>query len=170
MKTTSLLTIVFLTIQLTSAVWAQDGTQPGAAADGKDLNQAQTQMKNETLSDDAKGAIKKAKVFFIEPKNKAKLPSKFKVKMAVEGMTVKAAGDEPDSISSGHHHLFIDAEPIAAGQAVPNDRAHLHFGKGQTETEVKLSPGPHTLTLQFADGSHRSYGPTMSQTIQIQVR
>ena len=170
MKNQNLITVLFLTIPLSISAWAQNGIQSGLPADGKDLSQAQAAPKNDTLPNDAKGAIKKAKVFFIEPKNKAKVSSRLKVKMGVEGMKVKAAGEEPDSISSGHHHLLIDSEPIAAGQTVPNDATHLHFGKGQSETEISLTPGAHTLTLQFADGAHRSYGPTMSETIHIQVK
>jgi hypothetical protein len=60
-------------------------------------------------------------------------------------------------------------EAMPEGQAIPADDMHLHFGKGQTETEVTLKPGEHKLTLQFADGAHRSYGPKMSKTIKITV-
>ena len=71
---------------------------------------------------------------------------------------------------TGHHHLIIDGHPVEAGKAVPADATHLHFGKGQTETTLKLAPGPHTLTLQFADGLHQSYGPEMSATITVTVK
>ena len=50
-----------------------------------------------------------------------------------------------------------------------NDKS-LHFGKAQTEADVKLPPGDHTLTLQFGDGAHQSFGPEMSQTIKIHVK
>ncbi len=59
---------------------------------------------------------------------------------------------------------------MPAGEVIPADDKHLHFGKGQSEAEVKLTPGPHTLTLQFADGAHRSYGPELSKTIKITVK
>jgi hypothetical protein len=49
------------------------------------------------------------------------------------------------------------------------DATHIHFGKGQEETELELEPGEYTLTLQFADGFHRSYGEKMSTTIKITV-
>ena len=63
---------------------------------------------------------------------------------------------------------------VGGAQAEPRTKTPkaptiLHFGKGQTETDVPLTPGPHTLTLQFADGAHLSYGPTLSSTIKIQV-
>jgi hypothetical protein len=106
-------------------------------------------------------------VHFIEPKNGAKVTPKFQVKMAVQGMTIGPIGDMAKT--KGHHHLIIDGGPIAAGQVVPADATHIHFGKGQTETELELTPGSHKLTLQFANGAHISYGPEMSQSIDVIV-
>jgi hypothetical protein len=75
-----------------------------------------------------------------------------------------------NDVTAGHHHLLIDQGPAEAGQVVPGDDKHLHFGKGQKETELSLPPGEHQLTLQFADGGHKSYGPKMSQTIKVIVK
>jgi hypothetical protein len=107
-------------------------------------------------------------VAFLEPADGATVGSPFKVRFAVDGMEVKPAGDIV--ANSGHHHLLINAEPIKAGESVPFDATHLHFGKGQTETEVKLPPGQYTLTMQFANGAHQSYGAPMSKTIKITVK
>ncbi len=112
-------------------------------------------------------AAPKGRVFFVEPADGAKVPTKFKVKMGIEGMTVNPAG--PIKQGTGHHHLLIDREAIAAGSTVPTADTAIHFGKGQTETEVTLKPGKHTLTLQFADGLHQSYGPAWSATIHVDV-
>ena len=110
-----------------------------------------------------------AKVLFKNLKEGATITSPYKVQMGTEVMRVDTAG--PVVAGSGHHHLFIDAEDsLAAGTVVPKDSTHLHFGKGQTETEVKLSPGKHKLTLQFADGLHRSYGSKLSNTIMVNVK
>jgi len=89
------------------------------------------------------------------------------VEMGVEGMQVQPAGEV--EAGTGHHHIIIDGDGVAMGEAVPNDETHLHFGGGQTETDVALTPGEHTLRLQFADGLHRSYGPSMSTAISITV-
>ncbi len=107
-------------------------------------------------------------VGFVEPKDGATVTSPVKVKFAVEGMQVAPAGDM--TAGTGHHHLIIDGKPMAKGEVVPTDEMHLHYGKGQLEAEVKLPPGKHTLTMQFADGAHRSYGPEMSKTITINVK
>jgi hypothetical protein len=112
-------------------------------------------------------AAEGARVFFIEPATGSTVASPVAVKMGVEGMTVAAAGTVTPG--TGHHHLIIDGKPGALGEVVPADDTHIHYGQGQTEASVALPPGPHTLTLQFADGMHRSYGPTMSSMVQITV-
>lgn len=90
------------------------------------------------------------------------------VEMGVSGMDIKPAGEIEKG--SGHHHIIIDGGSIKTGDMVPADKTHIHFGKGQTETTLDLSPGEHTLTLQFANGAHQSYGPDWSKTISITVK
>jgi hypothetical protein len=107
-------------------------------------------------------------VSFLEPADGATVTSPFKVRFAVNGMEVKPAGEM--AANTGHHHLLINAESLKAGEPVPFDDKHMHFGKGQTEAEVKLPPGSYTLTMQFANGVHQSYGAPMSKSIKITVK
>ena len=107
-------------------------------------------------------------VAFVEPVDGAVVSSPFHVKFAVNGMSVKPAGEIV--AGTGHHHLIINADYVKEGESIPFDDKHLHFGKGQTETDVKLPPGSYTLTLQFANGAHQSYGPKLSQTIHVTVK
>jgi hypothetical protein len=90
------------------------------------------------------------------------------VKFAVTGMDVKPAGDM--SANTGHHHLLINGDSMKSGESIPFDETHMHFGKGQTETEVKLPPGKYKLTMQFANGAHQSYGAGLSKSINITVK
>jgi hypothetical protein len=108
------------------------------------------------------------RVFFVEPADGATVTSPFKVKFGVEGMEVKPAGDETPN--SGHHHILVNMDSIAEGQAIPFSDTHIHFGKGQTETELKLAPGTYKLTMQFANKGHVSYGKAMSHTIKVTVK
>ena len=105
---------------------------------------------------------------FVSPKNGDVVPTTFIVKMAVTGMKVAPAGEIVEG--TGHHHLLINTSDISEGQVIPNDTQHKHFGKGQTETEVTLQPGKYKLTLQFADGAHRSYGEKLRKSIEITVK
>jgi hypothetical protein len=129
-------------------------------------NQSQNQSQNQIQNQ--KGAVKKSRVFFIEPVDGATVKQKFKVKFGVEGMTVKPAG--VIELGSGHHHLIINAQPFDEKQVIPANETNIHYGKGQTEAELSLKPGVYKLTLQFADGAHRSYGPMMSESISVTVK
>ncbi len=109
-----------------------------------------------------------SKVHFIKPHDGEVVPQTFQVEFGVDGMTVAKAGDM--KANTGHHHLIIDGKPVAKGQVVPKDETHKHFGDGATTTPVTLKPGRHTLTLQFADGAHKSYGEEYSSTITVEVK
>ena len=108
-----------------------------------------------------------ATVSFGEPADGATVKGPVKVTFKIEGATVKPAGELADG--TGHHHIIVDSGPTETGTAVPADPTHIHYGGGQTEASLELAPGPHTLTLQFADGLHRSYGPELSKTISITI-
>ena len=109
-----------------------------------------------------------SKVHFIKPADKEVVPATFHVEFAVDGMTVAKAGEiKPDT---GHHHLIIDGKPVAKGEKVPKDRNHRHYGDASTSDEITLKPGKHTLTMQFADGAHKSFGEEYSTTISVEVK
>lgn len=112
-----------------------------------------------------------SEVYFVNLKNDAKVPSTFLAQFGVKGMTVRPAGENIEDRKSGHHHILIDnaAGETPEGQVVQMDAKNIHYGKGQTEGVLELSPGKHTLTLQFADGAHRSYGKKLAHTIIVFV-
>ena len=115
----------------------------------------------------AEGAEAKTRVFFIEPKDGAVVKSPVKVVMGLEGMTIKPSGKVVKG--TGHHHVLVNTGAMKKGRVIPTDKTHLHYGKGQTEASIKLAPGDYALTMQFADGLHRSYGPRLSATIRVKV-
>ncbi len=107
-------------------------------------------------------------VWFVEPRDGATVTSPFKVVFGVRGMAVEPAGEiKPNA---GHHHVLINLDSIPAGEPIPVNTWHMHFGKGQTEAEIRLPPGNYKLTMQFANGAHVSYGPAMAATIKITVK
>lgn len=107
-------------------------------------------------------------VSLLEPVNGAAVPTTFKVRFGVKGMAVAPAGEIV--ANSGHNHLLINQMPVKAGESVPFDDQHKHFGAGQTEAMITLPPGQYKLTSQFANGAHQSYGAPMSASIQITVK
>ncbi len=101
----------------------------------------------------------------------AVLTNPIKLKFGIEGMTVAKAGTmEP---GTGHHHLLIDTtlQPADYAKPIPMDDHHKHFGAGQTEVELTLPPGKHTLQLVLADGAHIPHNPpVMSIPITVTVQ
>jgi hypothetical protein len=100
-----------------------------------------------------------ASVYFINPKNGDAVTNSFTVQFGLKGMVIAPAGD--DEPNTGHHHLLIDTtlSPDELKQPIVSDARHLHFGGGQTQTELTLPRGPHTLQLVFGDWSHTPFNP-----------
>jgi hypothetical protein len=112
-----------------------------------------------------------AQVYFIAPSNGATVHGPVTVKFGLKGMGVAPAGIKFDN--TGHHHLLIDTDSseLKLDAPLPMTDKILHFGKGQTETAVTLSPGKHTLELVFADYLHIPFDPLLhSQKITITVK
>jgi hypothetical protein len=109
-----------------------------------------------------------SKVFFVKPKNNEVVAKTFDVEFGIEGMAVEKAGVMKDN--TGHHHIIVDGGAVKKGEVVGKDETHKHFGDGSSKTSLTLAPGKHTLTLQFADGAHKSYGEEMSSTITVEVK
>jgi hypothetical protein len=118
---------------------------------------------------DVKAPDGPGRVYFKNLKDGAVVPGTFRLVFGVDGLRVRPAGEDPLDHTSGHHHLLVDGRPVPTGQLVPFDDKDFHFGKGQTAAQITLPPGRHTLTLQFADGAHRSYAPKWAATITVNV-
>jgi len=124
---------------------------------------------SQTINVEVVAMEKSPRVFFVEPADGAKVKSPVKMKFGIEGMTVRPAGEAPLEKTSGHHHIIVDGKAIPLGGTVGMGAKSIHYGKGQTEAELALEKGKHTLTMQFADGAHRSYGAKLSTTITVEV-
>jgi len=108
-----------------------------------------------------------ARAYIISPADGETVPQTFTVRFGLSGMGVAPAGT--DKAGTGHHHLLIDrAELPPAG--MPMDGTVKHFGGGQTEVELTLEPGEHSLQLMLGDMKHVPFEPpVMSEKITIQV-
>jgi hypothetical protein len=110
-----------------------------------------------------------ARIFFANLENGDTVSSPFNVEFGLEGMDVVPAGTEQEY--SGHHHLIIDQDELPAlDMPIPADSLHVHFGKGQTSTELALSPGQHTLQIVLGNHLHIPHDPpVVSEKITITV-
>jgi hypothetical protein len=122
------------------------------------------------LAQDRAPAPTGAEVYFIAPRNGAKVHGPVTVRFGLKGMGVAPAGIKFDN--TGHHHLLVDTDlsELKLDAPLPVTDKILHFGKGQTETTLTLAPGKHTLELLFADYQHLSFNPPLhSEKITITV-
>ena len=122
------------------------------------------------LAADRMAAPAGAEVYFIAPQNGAKLHSPVTIKFGLKGMGIAPAGIKFDN--TGHHHLLVDTDvsEVKLDAPMPATDKIVHFGKGQTETTLTLTPGKHTLQLVFADYLHQSFDPPLtSKKITVTV-
>ena len=118
----------------------------------------------------ARKAPADTRVYIISPADGATVGRNVTVRFGLAGMGVAPAGVEKKE--TGHHHLLIDVATLPpAGQPIPNDEHHKHFGGGQTETVLHLSPGTHTLQLALGDANHVPFDPpVVSKRITVHVK
>ena len=111
-----------------------------------------------------------AQVYIISPQDGATVSQTFTVRFGLKGMGVAPAGVAHEN--TGHHHLLIDVKDLpAAGQPIPKDEQHVHFGGGQTEATVTLKPGTHTLQLVLGDLNHIPFDPALvSKVVTVHVK
>lgn len=111
------------------------------------------------------------RVFFIEPSDGAEVKSPFTVRMGASDLVVEPAREDVVyQPGHGHHHIIVDSAMPDLGQPIPSESLqHLHFGKGQVEASLDLSPGEHTLRLLFAKGDHVPWSAPHSDAIKVTV-
>jgi hypothetical protein len=109
-------------------------------------------------------------VYIIEPKDGSEVTSPVRVVFGLSGMGIAPAGvDRP---GTGHHHLLIDLKELPdLTKSIPADKNHLHFGGGQTETVLNLTPGNHDLQLIMGNWFHVPHSsPLISKKVTIKVK
>jgi hypothetical protein len=88
--------------------------------------------------------------------------------MGVQNIAVSPAGTRKPY--TGHFHLIIDAPLPPLNREIPLGKNYLHFGRGQTEVQLHLPPGKHTLQLLMGDYNHVLHNPPIfSERILIVV-
>ena len=122
-----------------------------------------------TANDLISKAPEDAEVYFIKPVDGETVPQTFSVIFGLRNMGVAPAGI--DQKNTGHHHIMINTETLPDfSLPLPATEQIIHFGGGQTETELTLPPGKHTLQLLLGNHLHIPHDkPVMSEKITITV-
>jgi len=79
---------------------------------------------------------------------------------------VKADGDT--SGKSGHFHVFVDKDPVAAGEVIPNEKGAIFHSAANPVLVPGLAIGDHTLTVVLGDGAHKRIG-TVEAKVKVKV-
>jgi len=117
----------------------------------------------------ATASPKGTEVYIISPEDGATVSSPVTVRFGLKGMGVAPAG--VDKKNTGHHHLIVDAAEPDMSKPIPKNDHYRHFGGGQTEANIDLTPGKHTLQLLLGDKNHMPFDPPVkSQKITITVK
>lgn len=82
-----------------------------------------------------------------------------------ESFQIEPAGDGTVEEGSGHMHVMVDTPCVTAGEVIPSDDTHIHYGDGSTSTELDLTSGEHTLCLQAGDAAHTALDLTDEITV-----
>lgn len=114
------------------------------------------------------GGGSEKKVYFGNLEDGANVESPFKVQMKAENLIVEPATMGVTE-GHGHFHILVDVPLASPSEPMIADATHIHYGKGQTETDLNLPVGQHTLILQFAKGNHVPYDPPVYQQVQVNV-
>ena len=126
-----------------------------------------------TYAEDQQGLISsadpQAEVYILSPKHNQIVSSPVKVVFGASKVNIVPAGD--DQPNSGHHHLLIDLIELPdLSIPLPATEKIIHFGKGQSDTEIELAPGTHTLQLLLGNYLHIAHQkPLLSEKITIIV-
>jgi hypothetical protein len=63
---------------------------------------------------------------------------------------------DPSATNAGHLHVFVDGV--------------LQEMLYSASTEVKLSRGKHTITVEYTDSQHRSFNPPIADSIEVTAK
>lgn len=114
-----------------------------------------------------------AAAMFVTPEDGATVSSPVQFEAEVEGIELAAAGDAV--VGEGHLHLLVDGEPFETGDVIPgpaeeveDEQGIYHWGDGQSDGEIDLEAGEHSIVIQIADGPHRAFGETDEITITVE--
>ena len=111
-----------------------------------------------------------AAAYIISPANGDTVTAPFTVQFGLSGMGIAPAGiDRPNT---GHHHLLVDVDELPPlTEPLQGSEQVLHYGAGQTETQLTLEPGEHTLQLVLGNYSHIPHDkPVISEKITVTVQ
>ena len=119
----------------------------------------------------ASGTGSKPRVLFVEPQDGATVKSPVHLKFGIENYQVAAVPQGTVDLARpgmGHYHVAVDSDCLSAGTTIQKAAPWVHFGTGNSEIDMQLTPGMHKLTLELGDDMHRAVeGLCTSITVNV---
>jgi hypothetical protein len=114
----------------------------------------------------------KPRIFFVEPKNGATVKSPVHLKFGIENYKIAPVPDGDVKTARpgvGHYHVGVDQDCLKPETTIVKGTPQwIHFGKGDAEIDMQLTPGKHKLALQLGDDLHNTVKGLCS-TITVNV-
>ena len=113
---------------------------------------------------------KNESIYIISPKDGEEVTNPVKVVFGLKDMGVAPAGTIRKN--TGHHHLLVNLDVLPdLDLPLPSNKNLIHFGLGQTETDIKLDKGINTLQLILGNHMHVPHQPPLiSKKIKVIVK
>jgi hypothetical protein len=113
------------------------------------------------------------RVFFEQPKDGATVKGPLvHLQFNVENFTIGAVPPDPVTTvrpNIGHYHVGYDTDCLPPGtEIVKGTPTWIHFGKGDAQMDMQMTPGTHKLALQIGDDKHVTL-PGLCQQITVTV-
>ena len=109
----------------------------------------------------------KPRLFFVEPKDGATVKTTAHLKFGIENYQIAAVPDGDVKTARpgvGHYHVGVDTGCLEPNKTiVKGTPSWIHFGKGDSEIDMQLSPGKHKLALQLGDDLHNTVAGLCSE-------
>jgi hypothetical protein len=102
------------------------------------------------------------RVFLVEPEDEAQIKEfPFTVEVGSEGI------DE----GSGHYVIAwgVDDPYPPEGQPVPSDDRHFHFEPGESQAQMDLTGGKHSIHVIFVDENNMVIDPSLADSISVTI-
>lgn len=121
----------------------------------------------QTLSAAEQAAARRANrptLSVVSPPDRAMVTSPFVVSIEAQNLMLAPKG----AVRDGEAHLHvITTDCVPAGEVIPDDDIHLHYGDGSAELLIELPPGDYELCVQAGDGFHVALGITTELAITV---
>lgn len=108
------------------------------------------------------------KLTIVEPKNRAKVTSPFKVCMKIQGLILEPSIKGVRE-GKGHHHLLFTSLPKNLNRPLSR-KGSIHMIEGLPCQTLKMVPGKHVIRALFAYGDHVPYNPLITDKILVTVK